>query len=285
MQEFGTPGREHSSFEDGSLPVLLYIRPFEMDAEEMHSHPGYAELVLVRGGSGTVNVDGQRERLRAGDFVLCGAGEPHSFRAEGGAPMTGVSCGFTRLLVRGMEENRFVGHQDPPVVHAGADSEALDTLLRVLEQAAFNQNTASEEVCCYLSAAVVTVALRIHRAATERVEQTHYELGVRTRMYLDRHYLEPLTLDQLALAMGVSKYHLSRVFTGSVGCSPMQYVIRRRMARAQTLLASTDQTVRHIASQCGYDNYNYFTALFHKTIGMTPREYRKSVQGRTGHRS
>ena len=287
MQDFIAQGMERSSFEDNRLPLLLYICSLEMDAvgQEMHSHPGYAELMLVRSGTGIVNVDGQQETLSAGDFVLCGAGEPHSYRADGDQPMTGVSCGFTRLMCRGLEENCFIAHQDQPVVHAGAGSEALDVLLSVLEKAALDPNTASEEVCSYLSAAVVSVALRIHRAAAEQAEQAHYEFGVRTHMYLDRHYLEPLTPDQLAQAMGVSKYHLDRVFAESVGCSPVQYIIRRRMARAQTLLASTDQTVQHIAAQCGYSNYNYFTALFRRTIGMTPRDYRKVVQGRTGHRN
>lgn len=287
MQDFIAQGMTGGSFEDNRLPVLIYICPLELNAagQEMHSHPGYAELMLVRTGKGVVNVDGRQETLSAGDFVLCGAGEPHSYHSVGEEPMTGVSCGFARLMCRGMEENSFIAHSDQPVVHAGGGSAALDTLLSVLEKAALDPSTASEEVCSYLSAAVVTVALRIHRTAAEQAEQAHYELGVRTRMYLDRHYLEPLTLDGIAQAMGVSKNHLDRVFAESAGCSPVQYIIRRRMARAQTLLASTDQTIRHVAAQCGYSNYNYFTELFRRTVGMTPRDYRKVVQGRTGHRN
>lgn len=274
------------SFEDNILPQLVYICPIQLDEEgqEMHSHAEHAELMLVQEGAGAAVVDGRREELEAGDFVLCGAGEPHRYYAQGIAPLRGISCGFTHLLCRGMEENHFVAHHDPVVVHTGAGSRVLADILTVLERAAVDPGMQNEELCIYLSAAAVTTALQLHRTAAERAEQAHYSLGVRTRMYLDRHYLEPLTLDQLAQAMGVSKYHLDRVFLATVGCTPVQYITRRRMARAQTLLGSTRQSVQRIAAQCGYSNYNYFTALFRRTVGMTPGEYRKLAQGRTNRR-
>lgn len=287
MLDFTAQGWGRSSFEDNRLPILVCVCSFQLDQEgqDIHSHPGYAELMLVREGEGIANVDGKEEELYPGDFVLCGAGEPHSYRAKGKSPLVGISCGFTHLMCRGMDENCFIASPDRPVVHAGVGSYALAELLSVLETVSGDTNAAGEEVCSYLSAAVVTVARDIQRAVAERAEQAHYELGIRTKMYLDRHYLEPLTLDGLAKAMGVSKYHLDRVFLENAGCSPVQYIIRRRMARAQTLLASTDQTVQHIAAQCGYSNYNYFTALFRRTIGMTPREYRKTVRERTDQRN
>lgn len=286
MLDYMATGWGRSSFEDNILPQLVYICPIQLDAEgqEMHSHAGHAELMLVYEGNGTAIVDGRREDLEKGDFVLCGAGEPHRYYAESETPMRGMSCGFTHLLCRGMEENHFIAHHDPVVVHAGAGSRGLADILNVLEQTVSDPGIQNEELCSYLAAAVVTTALQLHRTAAERAEQAHYALGVRTRMYLDRHYLEPLTLDQIAQAMGVSKYHLDRVFLASVGCTPVQYITRRRMARAQTLLGSTRQSVQRIAAQCGYSNYNYFTALFRRTVGMTPGEYRKLAQGHTNRR-
>ncbi len=275
-------GQWNSSFDDNCLPQLVYACTLRLDREgqTIHSHPGHAELMLVRAGTGVVSIDGRREQLEAGDFVLCGAGEPHSYQAIGEALMEVVSCGISNLYCRGMEENRFIWHDEQPVVHAGAGSRALDDMMTLLERASATPDASSSEVCSYLTAAVVAEALRVHRAAAERAEQVHYELSARARMYLDRHFLEQLTLDQLARAMGVSKYHLDRVFRSKEGCTPMQYVTRLRMARAQTLLAATDMTVQRIAEQCAYPNYNYFTVLFRRTVGMTPGEYRKTVQGR-----
>lgn len=286
MLDYMATGWGLSSFEDNILPQLVYICPIQLDAEgqEMHAHTEQAELMLVREGVGIAIVDGRRETLEKGDFVLCGAGEPHRYYAEGDAPLRGMSCGFTHMLCRGMEENHFVEHHDSVVVHTGVGSRPLADILAVLERTASDPGIQNDELCSYLAASAVTTALQLHRTATERAEQAHYTLGMRTRMYLDRHYLEPLTLDQLAQAMNVSKYHLDRVFLASVGCTPVQYITRRRMARAQTLLGSTQQSVQRIAAQCGYRNYNYFTALFRRTVGMTPGAYRKLAQGHTNRR-
>lgn len=275
---------EFCCFEDNSLPELVYICPIQPDedGQEMHSHMGHAELMLVQEGAGIVIIDGQREEVAQGDFVLCGAGIPHCYHAKEGKPFAGISCGFTRLMCRGMDENHFISPDDHPIIHAGTGSRALTELLLVLNHVANDPFVHSGELCQYLSAAVVTAALQIQHMIAERADQVHYNLGIRTRMYLDRHYLEPLTLDQIARAVGVSKYHLDRVFLASTGCTPIQYIIRRRMARAQALLGSTSQTVQHIATQCGYSNYNYFTVLFRRTVGMTPGQYRKLTQGYTG---
>ena len=280
MLDYTATGWGRGSFEDNVLPQLVYICPIRIDedGQELHAHANHAELMLVTEGSGTAIVDGMQEELEKGDFVLVGAGDLHQYRARQDI-LAGISCGFTHLMCRGMEENHFVAEHDSVAVHAGAGGRPLAELLALLRRIVDDPGTQNEELCSYLSAAVVTTALQLHRVAAERVEQAYYDLGVRTRMYLDRHYLEPLTLDQIAQAMGVSKYHLDRVFLASVGCTPVQYITRRRMARAQTLLGSTRQSVQHIASQCGYNGYSYFTALFRRTFGMTPGEYRKLAQG------
>lgn len=287
MIEFTAQGMGRSSFEDNILPGLVYICPILLDQEgqALHSHTGHAELLVVRQGEGIAQIDGGQEELQTGDFVLCSAGSPHAYRAKGPEPMEVVSCGIHHLKCRGLEENCFAAHSDRSVVHVGQESHALQDILAVLEYTAKEATPGKQELLSYLTASAVTMARQIHRAAAERAEQTRYQLGVRTRMYLDRHYLEPLTLDSIAQAMGVSKYHLDRVFLEAAGCTPMQYITRRRLAHAQTLLASTSHTVQHIAELCCYSNYNYFTAVFRKNIGMTPGAYRRMAQGNTGKRN
>ena len=220
--------------------------------------------------------------MQAGDFVLCSAGEPHACWTQDGEQATVISCGFTRLLCRGREENCFLEQRERPIVHAGEGSQALEQILLSLMQAAQDAHEQSQESCSYLSAAAILLALRLQRAAEEQIEQARYSLGIRTQLYLDRHYTEPLTLDGIAQAMGVSKYHLDRVFLAGAGCTPVQYITRRRIARAQALLASTDQSIQRIALQCGYSSYTYFTSVFRKHVGRSPGDYRKIMRGIAG---
>lgn len=283
MLEYITQGIGRSGFEEGRLPVLLHIECVELEElkQTEHFHADHAELLLVKKGSCQVSVAGGQETMQAGDFALCSAGEPHACWTRDEQQATVISCGFTHLICRGRKENCFLEPNERPIVHAGEGSQALKQLLLSLMQAAHDPNGQSGEICSYLSAAAVLLALRLQRAVTEQMEQTRYSLGVRTQLYLDRHYTEPLTLDSIAQAMGVSKYHLDRVFLTGAGCTPMQYITRRRIARAQVLLASTDQSVQRIALQCGYNSYTYFTSVFRKAVGKSPREYRMMIRGTT----
>lgn len=284
MLEYITQGIGRGGFEEGRLPVLLHIECVQLHETRQaeHFHADHAELLLIQKGSCQVRVAGGQEAVQAGDFVLCSAGEPHACWTQDGQQATVISCGFTRLLCRGREENCFLEQRERPIVHAGEGSQALEQILLSLMQAAQDAHEQSQEICSYLSAAAILMALRLQRAAEEQIEQARYSLGIRTQLYLDRHYTEPLTLDGIAQAMGVSKYHLDRVFLAGAGCTPVQYITRRRIARAQALLASTDQSIQRIALQCGYSSYTYFTSVFRKHVGRSPGDYRKMIRGIAG---
>jgi AraC-like DNA-binding protein len=68
---------------------------------------------------------------------------------------------------------------------------------------------------------------------------------------------------------------LAHVFKESTGFSPIQYIIRRRIGEAQSLLINTNESVTNISGIVGYDNTSYFTTLFSKTVGMSPKKYRQ----------
>lgn len=281
MLEYITQGVGRGGFEEGRLPVLLHIERISVVQTEQieHFHAEYAELLFVQEGTCWVSVAGWQEVMQAGDFALCAAGQLHACWVENEQQATVISCGMEKLRCRGREENCFLEQRERPIVHAGEGSHALKHVLVSLMQAAHDPNGQSGEICSYLSAAAVLLALRIQRAVTEQMEQTRYSLGIRAQLYLDRHYMEPLTLDGIAQEMGVSKYHLDRVFLTGAGCTPVQYITRRRIARAQALLASTEQSVESIALQCGYNSYTYFASVFRKNVGKSPREYRRMIQG------
>ena len=70
----------------------------------------------------------------------------------------------------------------------------------------------------------------------------------------------------------------NRSFRGTVGTSPMKYILEIRIRNAQTLLETTDYSVANIASMIGYDNPMYFSRMFRKAKGMSPAKYRKTYR-------
>jgi AraC-like DNA-binding protein len=92
----------------------------------------------------------------------------------------------------------------------------------------------------------------------------------------DARYAEPLGVDDLANAAGLSRAHFSREFRAAFGESPHSYLLTRRMERAAALLRTTDRSVADICFSVGLTSIGSFTSSFKRTYGVTPTVYRAS---------
>ncbi|HEU0237774.1 MAG TPA: AraC family transcriptional regulator [Micromonosporaceae bacterium] len=96
----------------------------------------------------------------------------------------------------------------------------------------------------------------------------------RARDHMDRHYRDELDLEQIARVAGVSKYHFSRCFEATYGETPMRYLTRRRIERAQDLLRNANVTVTEVCMLVGYASLGSFSTKFAQLVGEPPTEYR-----------
>ena len=96
----------------------------------------------------------------------------------------------------------------------------------------------------------------------------------RARDHIDRNYANSLDLGELAAVAGVSKYHFARSFEAAYGESPIRYLTRRRIERAQDLLRSANLTVTEICMLVGFASLGSFSARFTQLAGETPTGYR-----------
>lgn len=96
----------------------------------------------------------------------------------------------------------------------------------------------------------------------------------RARDLADRRYAEPLDLDALAAEAGLSKYHFARSFADTYGDTPMRYLTRRRIERAQDLLRSANLTVTEVCMMVGFSSLGSFSSRFRALVGESPTEYR-----------
>ena len=97
---------------------------------------------------------------------------------------------------------------------------------------------------------------------------------LRARDLADRRYAEPLTVDDLAAAAGLSRAHFSREFRRAFGVSPHAYLLTRRLERAATLLRTTDRSVAEICLSVGLLSVGSFTTSFTRAFGRSPTAYR-----------
>jgi AraC-like DNA-binding protein len=97
---------------------------------------------------------------------------------------------------------------------------------------------------------------------------------LRARDLADARYFEPLDVDDLARAAGLSRAHFSREFRRAFGESPYAYLLTRRLERAAALLRTTDRSVADICYSVGLQSLGSFTTSFTRTFGMSPTAYR-----------
>lgn len=93
--------------------------------------------------------------------------------------------------------------------------------------------------------------------------------------YMEKNYMDPLSLDDLAERFHISKFHLSREFRRFTGYAPGEYLILLRIQHASILLAQSDLSIEDIALQSGFRNMSNFISQIKKRTGMTPSEFRK----------
>ena len=97
---------------------------------------------------------------------------------------------------------------------------------------------------------------------------------LRARDLADARYAEPLTVDDMARAAGLSRAHFSREFRRAFGDSPHAYLLTRRLERAAALLRTTDRSVAEICLAVGLQSIGSFTTSFSRTFGASPTAYR-----------
>lgn len=106
---------------------------------------------------------------------------------------------------------------------------------------------------------------------------------VRSRMireacqYMDRHYWESCTLSEIAAYVHLSANHLHTVFLESEGCTPCEYVTKKRIEKAKMLILTGELSLAQIALETGFCSQSHFTGVFKKLVGMTPARYRKQL--------
>jgi AraC family transcriptional regulator len=158
----------------------------------------------------------------------------------------------------GLDDAALVGPARRLVALAGAGADAL----------------ALEEALAALLAQVVARATSAGAPPPVRIRLTKPVL----RRVLDRVEAEldgALPLDRLAATAGLSRFHFARAFRAETGLSPGEHVLRRRMARAERLLAETDMGVAEVARACGYRDHSRFSALFRARTGLAPSDWRR----------
>ncbi|MBR5309155.1 MAG: helix-turn-helix domain-containing protein [Clostridia bacterium] len=132
-------------------------------------------------------------------------------------------------------------------------------------------STVIEPLCSMLSLIYITFGSKLEHGA--RAGGDNYVYG-HILSYINRNYNKKITVDDLCALCHCSRSHISHLFTKKAGMGICEYINRKRCDNAARLLTDTDERIQEIAYLVGFDDSNYFTNVFTKYMGASPREYR-----------
>ncbi|MFO3705206.1 helix-turn-helix transcriptional regulator [Xanthomonas codiaei] len=121
----------------------------------------------------------------------------------------------------------------------------------------------------------------LHAGRASALHAQRARAVARALHYIETHLCEPTGVAQLAAAACMSRFHFARVFRDATGASPMAYLRRRRLERAQALLREGRHTVSQIATDLCFFDQSHFVRSFRTATGCTPARFAAQVASDT----
>jgi AraC family transcriptional regulator len=174
---------------------------------------------------------------------------------------------------------------DPDRIELIPRFSASDPLIEQLGRAILTEmkDDATDSQLYAEQAAEMLAVHLLRRHCSEEAEVDSYTGGIpparlqRVKDHVEANLSDNISLEDLADEARMSKYHFSRQFKRSVGKSPIQYVIGRRIEKGRQLLEETDWLVSRVSQEVGYDSQSRFTTQFKRRVGTTPAAYRRRL--------
>lgn len=243
----------------------------------LHAHT-YTELFFITGGKGKFLIQDQVYPVDVNNIIIINPNVSHTEASINAQPMEYIVLGIS-----GVELSSSVNANGQFCILDYFQSKELSTCIRNILREMELKNTGYEDVC---QAYMEILIIRLMRAiAISTQPESGTDSGCRqciiVKRYIDQHFKEPLTLDQLSEAAHMNKYYLSHAFKREYGISPINYLIFRRIEESKNLLAETDLSISQIALILGFSSSSYFSQVFHKSQGISPMEFRQNSNATT----
>lgn len=219
------------------------------------------EFITVQEGDMTVTVDGTEYSLQTGDALLIFPNQLHSLQSTKSRHML---CIFAPDLIRAYRSK--TEHYRPKSNQFRPDKYLIESLEKINPEA---KNITKKGILYSLCSAFDEVATYL----PQKTEQK----GLLSRIFafVEAHYHENCTLEQLATTLGYDYAYLSRYFKKATGISYGEYLNIYRLNKACYLLDNTDQTILQCAFDSGYNSLRTFNRNFKKQFSISPAQYRK----------
>lgn len=282
----GTPKQPMTAMHFTTGPGTVYPEHFWVQRHWHHN----VEILKVVKGSYTVELNLEEYVLKAGDICFINSGELHQIEGKERDTIHNVLIFNPHILEFVYEDEVQEGFIEPFLAHVsslprivGAEDELYGRISGLFDQAVglaleeksgwyFKVKLLLMEMLYEAGRSGRMVSLSSIQSASEKERIDRYK---RIISYMEEHFAEKVSLEQLAGEAQCNPQYLCHFFKEIAGVSPIQYLINYRIEQAREMLADTTKTVLEVSLDCGFENVSYFIRQFKKATGGTPREFRR----------
>lgn len=249
-------------------------------SQKRHASRGSCELIHIINGNVQIELPRGRLTGRPGDTLLVPSNTLHRDNFD---TVSGLKV-FMVFFAWAAEPDYFTLVK--PTALPIASTRVAEDMARLFDRLRAGLDFGTEADHLLVCSQVHSILLMILREALRNTpkhgaqekkaygERHRRLLMLRARQYLDEHFAEPISLDQMACMLNVSPFYLSHVFSRESDFSLFTYLTNLRMRRARALLQAGTVNVTEAAHAVGYEDEGYFSKVFRKYFGVPPRDMR-----------
>ncbi len=277
-------------------PVVAIVPAEHHGRMRTHSHEFY-EIVYVVDGFTLHSAGGTITLLVAGDLFFVKPGEEHSYINAYQTKLYNLIFSASELgnLRRELAALPGLDEMFSPTSPPSGDGEAKNTrLIHVPMNERRNIESALREMAeerearktgweIALRVRLASFLLKYSRMYAEQWDSRvisaddYYGYVYKILCFVDTHYSENITMNDLSAVTGLSPDYMARKFKSALHMTPSEYVRKFRIARAMELLCTTDLSVAEVARRTGFSDVSLFSRVFKQSVGLPPASYRKNA--------
>lgn len=234
------------------------------------------QLLYIVSGKGHFYFHGEDRVVYAGRMVLIQPRQEQRYEYFGEDKPEVYWVHFTGSDVKNILRSYNIP-MDDPIFYSGASS-TYSYLFKEMIYELQNCKTGYEDLLTMYLRQIFLLVQRTRQEERPTVSTYIQEEMEFARRYFNEHYNEPISIQEYAESRNMSVCYFQRNFKQIVKHTPMQYLLTIRVNNAASLLETTDYSMAEIAAIVGYEDPLYFSRLFRKIKGVSPRDYRNLVK-------
>ncbi|CAM4307885.1 AraC family transcriptional regulator [Erysipelothrix aquatica] len=257
-------------------PKLLSIEQYAYEKNWhsiLHSH-SFTELFYVVSGKGKfLFFDGYTVNVQSDDLIIIDSNIMHTEMSSNEDPLV--------YIVLGIQGMTFIPNEDEYRGYSMHNYQEYKHevlfYLRSLLQEFKSPDAFLESVSDHLlNVLIINILRRTHLKMSIKQTKTEGKNEcIFVENYINTHYKQDITLDELADLTFFNKFYLSHIFKDHSGYSPIEFLLNKRLNEAKKLLLRSNHSISDIATATGFNSATHFSAYFKKKLGMSPSAFKQ----------